>query len=253
VEEGAVRVVEPEVALVGYTVFADPGWFPQWQTDAATDAARLIEFAGRMCYQSFHNPLGRTNRAYIDNILRHGHFSVIEHASVTVAIRGISRSCSHELVRHRHFSFSQLSQRYVSEDEAGVVVPEDLARFGLEGDALDVARRAREAYRELVRALGEALAERVPDRVERRKMARQAARAVLPNMVETQIVVTGNLRAWAGFLKKRGSEHAEPEIRRLALRILPILQGVAPEVFDHFRVERLPDGRHVIATDIDFE
>lgn len=205
------------------------------------------------CYQSWNNPLGRTNAAYIDNILSQQHFSVIEHASATLAIRGVSRSLTHELVRHRHFSFSQLSQRFVKEDEAAVVLPADVEATGLTGPVLEAAATAGGAYGELVRHLTEALRERVPDKVARRKMARQAARSVLPNMTETQLVVTGNLRAWATFLKKRGAENAEPEIRRLALLIWPVLRELAPEVFDRFRQERTSDGHDVLVSDVDFE
>lgn len=251
--QAVVRVAEPEVALVAWTVFRNPGWFPEWQTDAATDAAALVEFAGRLCYMSFNNPLNRTNQGYVDNILHQRHFSVIEHVSASIAIRGVSRSLTHELVRHRHFSFSQLSQRFVREDDAAVVLPEDVARFGLDGEALDAAATALEAYRRLVRALTTALEPEVPDRIERRRLARQAARAVLPNMTETALVVSGNLRAWATFLKKRGAPEAEPEIRALALRVHALLEGLAPEIFAHFQVRDLGNGRRALVADVDFE
>ena len=251
-ESNAVRAVEPEVAIIATTQFRDPGWFPEWRTDAAADAGKLVEFAGRLCYLSFNNPLGRTNRQYIDNILAQSHFSVIEHVNVSIAIRGVSRSLTHELVRHRHFSYSQLSQRFVNEDEAAVVIPEDIARLGLTSEVLEAAARARDAYRQLAAALGKALEDEVPDRVARRKRARQAARAVLPNMTETALVVTGNLRAWAGFLTKRGAPDAEPEIRRLALRIHELLLQVSPEVFEHFEVVSDEMGRKVLVSNVDF-
>lgn len=78
-----------------------------WTTDGESDAGRLVEFAGRLCYQSWHkpNPATRTNDDYISHILEMKHYSVIEHAGFTVALTGISRAVSHELVRHRHFSF----------------------------------------------------------------------------------------------------------------------------------------------------
>lgn len=250
---GGPTVAHPEVALVGYTVFRDPGWFPQWQTDASDDAGRLMEFAGRLCYLSFHNPLGRTNRAYVDNLLQQAHFSVIEHVTASIAIRGVSRSLTHELVRHRHFSFSQLSQRFVNEDEARVVVPEALRAEGLEGEALQAAAAARQAYQGLATALDRCLRARVPDRIARRRLARQAARSVLPNMTETMIIVSGNLRAWATFLKKRGAPEAEPEIRRLALLVHALLMDLAPEVFSHFRPRTMPTGGQVLETDVDFE
>src|SRR5690242_2070720 len=85
-----------------------------WSTDADGGQA-LVEFAGRACYQSWSkpNPKTATNAAYLQHIIDVGHFSVLEHASVSFYITGISRSCTHELIRHRHFSYSQLSQRFV--------------------------------------------------------------------------------------------------------------------------------------------
>src|SRR5690606_12172995 len=95
-----------------------------------TDAEALIEFAGRGCYQSWGNPSGKTNREYVQHLCRQGHFSVLEHANITVAIRGVSRAFTHELVRHRHFSYSQLSQRFVDESEARFVIPPAIRQFG---------------------------------------------------------------------------------------------------------------------------
>lgn len=250
---GDVVFAEPEVALVGFTSFRNPGWFPEWQTDAVGDAASLLEFAGRLCYLSFANPLHRSNRQYLDNILARQHFSVMEHASVSIAIRGVSRSLTHELVRHRHFSYSQVSQRFVNEEDAAFVLPIEVREHGLDADVVEAAREARRAYLELASALSRRLAEAEPDRTERRKRARQAARCVLPNMTETALVVTGNLRAWATFLKKRGAPEAEPEIRRLALLIHEILNDIAPEIFEHFHVDRDEAGRGTLVADVDFE
>src|ERR1700727_389209 len=96
----------------------------EWDTDADGGEA-LVEFAGRACYQSWSkpNPKTATNAGYLRHIIDVGHFSVLEHASVSFYITGISRSCTHELIRHRHFSYSQLSQRYVPEKESQVVMP----------------------------------------------------------------------------------------------------------------------------------
>jgi thymidylate synthase (FAD) len=180
-----------------------------------------------------------------------GHFSVLEHASVTFYITGISRSCTHELVRHRHFSYSQLSQRYVPEDDASVVIPP-----GLEDDpelreiVLAAADASRAAYLDLLAKL-EA---RLEPGALRSKQARQAARAVLPNGTETRIVVTGNYRAWRHFIAMRASEHADVEIRRLAIACLRELNAVAPVVFADFDITVLADGTEVatspLATDV---
>lgn len=233
------------VQMIARTEFAAPPDVP-WDTDAGGGPA-LVEFAGRACYQSWSkpNPRTATNAAYIRHIIDVGHFSVLEHASVSFYVTGISRSCTHELIRHRHFSFSQLSQRYVPEHDAQVVVPP-----GIEGDPelteilAAAADAARSAYTELLERLEAKFADQ-PNAVLRRKQARQAARAVLPNATETRIVVTGNYRAWRHFIAMRASEHADVEIRRLAIECLRQLVDVAPQVFSDFEISTLSDGTEV--------
>ena len=233
------------VQLIAKTEFLAPPDVP-WQTEAEGGQA-LTEFAGRACYQSWSKPIPRTatNDAYIGHIIDVGHFSVLEHASVSFYITGISRSCTHELVRHRHFSYSQLSQRYVPEHDAEVVTPP-----GLEDDPelMDIftaaADASRVAYIELLNRLEAKFADQ-PNAVLRRKQARQAARAVLPNATETRIVVTGNYRAWRHFIAMRASEHADVEIRRLAIACLRELVDVAPAVFADFEISTLADGTEV--------
>lgn len=233
------------VQLIARTEFLAPPDVP-WDTDADGGEA-LVEFAGRACYQSWSkpNPRTATNAAYIAHIIEVGHFAVLEHASATFYITGISRSCSHELVRHRHLSYSQLSQRYVPEQDARVVLPP-----GLEDDpelariVLDAADASRAAYTAVLGRLEAALADQ-PNAVLRRKQARQAARAVLPNDTETRIVVTGNYRAWRHFIAMRGAEHADVEIRRLAIACLRELTAVAPAVFADFDITVLADGSEV--------
>jgi thymidylate synthase (FAD) len=233
------------VQLIAKTEFLAPPDVP-WSTDADGGAA-LVEFAGRACYQSWSkpNPRTATNAGYVQHIIDVGHFSVLEHASVSFYITGISRSCTHELIRHRHFSYSQLSQRYVPADDAEVVLPP-----GLEDDPelqelfLAAADASRAAYTELLTRLEAKLAD-VPNATLRRKQARQAARAVLPNATETRIVVTGNYRAWRHFIAMRASEHADVEIRRLAIACLRRLTEVAPTVFADFEISTMADGSEV--------
>ncbi len=233
------------VQLIAKTEFLAPPDVP-WSTDAEGGAA-LVEFAGRACYQSWSkpNPRTATNAGYIQHIIDVGHFSVLEHASVSFYITGISRSCTHELIRHRHFSYSQLSQRYVPADDAEVVLPP-----GLEDDPelqelfLAAADASRAAYVELLTRLEAKLAD-IPNATLRRKQARQAARAVLPNATETRIVVTGNYRAWRHFIAMRASEHADVEIRRLAIACLRKLTEVAPTVFADFEISVMADGSEV--------
>ncbi len=233
------------VEVIARTEFLAPPDVP-WNTDADGGSA-LVEFAGRACYQSWSkpNPRTATNASYITHIIDVGHFSVLEHASVSVYITGISRSCTHELIRHRHFSYSQLSQRYVPADDAQVVLPP-----GLEGDPelqelfLAAADASRAAYAELLTRLEAKLTD-IPNPTLRRKQARQAARAVLPNATETRVVVTGNYRAWRHFIAMRASEHADLEIRRLAIACLRQLVEVAPAVFADFEITTFADGSEV--------
>ncbi len=233
------------VQLIAKTEFTAPDDVP-WSTDADGGPA-LVEFAGRACYQSWSkpNPKTATNESYLKHIIDVGHFSVLEHASVSFYITGISRSCTHELIRHRHFSYSQLSQRYVPEHDAQVVLPP-----GIEGDPeleelfLAAADSSRAAYTELLGRLEDKLAD-LPNATLRRKQARQAARAVLPNATETRMVVTGNYRAWRHFIAMRASEHADVEIRRLAIECLRQLAAVAPQVFADFDIYALADGTEV--------
>src|SRR5438045_1502284 len=115
---------EPRVTLVARPEFVEPEHLKvQWMGDA-TGGERLAEYAGRLCYMSQHNPIHRTTAEYLENIKKQGHGSVLEHAVYVLLIEGISRSCSHELVRHRAgFGYSQISQRYVDESHAAFVMP----------------------------------------------------------------------------------------------------------------------------------
>lgn len=234
----------PRVTLLARPGFTEPAHLPvEWQGES-TDGERLAEFAGRLCYMSQHNPAKRATREYLDNIKKQGHGSVLEHATYSVLLEGVSRSLTHELVRHRAgFAYSQLSQRYVDESHAAFVVPPAII-----GDAaLEAAWRAQvESAQQAYVALVEQLMERygwVADKVHRRKMSREAARAVLPNSTETKIVVTANARAWRTMLELRSSEGAEMEIRRAAIAILRMLQAEAPGFFSDFEVYMAEDRR----------
>jgi thymidylate synthase (FAD) len=103
------------------------------------------------------------------------------------------------------------------------------------------------AYTELLDGLQQRFAD-IPNATLRRKQARQAARAVLPNATETRIVVTGNYRAWRHFIAMRASEHADVEIRELAVECLRQLQRVAPNVFADFTISALADGTEIAAS-----
>ncbi|GIW80187.1 MAG: flavin-dependent thymidylate synthase [Gemmatales bacterium] len=241
---------EPSVYLVGRQVvddaaldrfLADHG--VSWQTDTEIAAEELIEVAGRVCYMSFAKPRPGGNKAYISHLLEVGHGSVLEHAVWNFIITGVSRTLTHELVRHRAgMGYSQLSQRYVDESVAEYVEPDCIANNPeLHKLWVDAIQRAHDAYLVLSEKLQEVFKDE-PDRTLRRKLARQAARSVLPNATETKIFVTANSRALRHFIEMRGSRHAEVEIRKLAIAILRILKNEAPNVFGDYQLVPLPDG-----------
>src|ERR1700754_4282834 len=243
---GAVpEIVPPQVRIIAWTQFEAPDDVP-WETDADGGQA-LAEFAGRACYQSWKkpNPATATNAGYLAHILEVGHFSVLEHGSVTFYLTRVSRSFTHELIRHRHFSYSQLSQRYVPGRDAAMVEPEVIAADpDLHKTFVEAAEASVRAYNELLEGLEQKFADE-PNGTLRRKQARQAARAVLPNAAETRIVVTGNYRAWRHFVALRATEAADVEIREVAIACLRELQRVAPNIFADFTISTLPDGTEV--------
>src|SRR5436190_9227306 len=167
------RPVPPKVQLIAKTEFFPPEDVP-WSTDADGGEA-LAEFAGRACYQSWRkpNPRTATNAGYLRHILEVGHLSVLEHGSVSFYLTGVSRSLTHELIRHRHFSYSQLSQRYVPERDAAMVEPEVIASDPeLHELFAEASAAALASYEKLLAGLEERFADE-PNRTLRRKQARQ--------------------------------------------------------------------------------
>ena len=247
-EPNVPDIVPLKVQAIAWTHFESPADVP-WETDADGGEA-LAEFAGRACYQSWKkpNPSTATNAGYLRHILEVGHLSVLEHGTVTFYLSGISRSLTHELIRHRHFSYSQLSQRYVPEKDAAMVEPDVIADDPeLHAKFVEASEAAIRAYTELLEGLEKKFAD-VEQATLRRKQARQAARAVLPNATETRIVVTGNYRAWRHFIAMRASEHADVEIRELAIACLRELNRVAANAFADFEITTLPDGTEVASS-----
>lgn len=220
-----------------------------WKTDTEVGGEQLVEAAGRVCYMSFG--LGRkTNAEYIGHLVHVGHGSVLEHAVWNFIITGVSRSFTHELIRHRAgYGYSQLSQRYVDESTADFVEPDAIAEDAeLHNLWLDTVQVAHEAYKKLVEGLNAKYAD-MTDKTLRRKLARQAARSVLPNATETKIFVTGNARALRHFIEMRANEHAEVEIRKVAVEVLKIMQVEAPNIFGDYHLVPLPDGTEAAETD----
>ncbi len=242
----------PKVWLIGQTtglleaMQAASGfqWVPD---DRARSTESMIEFAGRACYQSWAkpNPATARNVDYIRHLLEVGHLSVLEHSSATFYLTGVSRSFTHELVRHRHLSYSQLSQRYVPA-VSSAVEPDIIAQDPELHELFEAAMLAsHDAYTQLLAGLQDRLGTAGTGA---KKAARQAARAVLPNAAETRIVVTGNYRAWRHFIRMRATEHADVEIREVAVAVLRRLQTLAPHVFADFEITELVDGTEVAAS-----
>jgi len=250
---------EPKITLLARQEYVSPEHV-HWASDTDVPGETVAEFAGRLCYLSFGPDAGlegghrlipgrTTNREYLTNILRTRHGSVLEHAVWTVLFEGVSRALTHELVRHRHFSYSQLSQRYVDESEVGFVLPPEIEE-GTEAYEVwkSACERSLDEYRRLLGLIEQQVADE-PSATMRRKRARQTARSLLPNAAETKIVVTGNARAWRHFIELRGAESAETEIRMLAIAVLERLRSEAPNLFEDYRVVTNERGVEVVETE----
>ncbi|MGW5735753.1 MULTISPECIES: FAD-dependent thymidylate synthase [Streptomyces] len=206
-----------------YEVYSDP---------YVSDADALGEFAGRNCYKAWtkKNPNTAENAGYMAQILDHKHYSVLEHASVTFYVAGVSRALLAELTRHRMLSFSVESQRYVNYERTMPVIPPALQGTEGEGVVMRAYDQMRERYTGLVHYLtkNEGLS---------RKQAREAARCVLPNAAPVDMVVTGNLRAWRDVIEKRYHEAADAEIQELGRKLLEHLKEIAPHTFQDMSLE----------------
>ncbi len=238
-------ITAPSVYLVGKqelnsldcAEFLEANNVEHWNSDTDNASEHLVEIAGRLCYMSFAKPRPGGNQAYIDHILEVGHGSVLEHAVYSMIFTGVSRSLTHELVRHRAgMSYSQLSQRYVDESDCAFVVPPSIT---LESESgawwASCVGRALGQYQAMIESLEMRFAD-ITDKTLKRKKIRETARAVLPNCTETKIFVTGNARAWRHFLELRGSIHADAEIQRLAIAVLDVLQAESPNLFGDYTV-----------------
>ena len=247
------EIVPLRVHVLAQSAFTPPKDIP-WETDAEGGQA-LAEFAGRACYQAWdkHNPATATNKGYLRHILEVGHLAVLEHSTVTMYLTGVSRALAQELVRHRHLSFSQLSPRHMPDGDAPFVEPAVIAEDPeLHERFLAATGAALAAYTELLGGLERRIAH-LPNATLRRKQALQAARSVLPNAFETRLVVTGNYRSWRHFIAMRASEHADVEIREVAIACLRELCRVAGNAFDDFRISELADGTEVAASPYVYE
>lgn len=191
------------------------------------DPERLIEKAARTCYDTTHRMSSSDTRAFLKRLFQAGHHSVFEHATATFRVSGVSRACTHQLVRHRLASYSQRSQRYVMEKEPSYVTPQSVLDSGREVASvyLNAMDSAWEAYLKLIGA----------------GVPREDARYVLPNACTSEIVMSANFREWLHILKHRLAPDAQWEIAELCRLIHEALMEVAPAVFS--LIEPLPAER----------
>jgi len=263
IHPGVQMIAKPAVCPNGLADFLQGFGSDAELTDALRDpcklppAASLCKTAGQLCYMSFgkrRTPNSEAHR-YFANIRSSGHGSVLEHASFSFLLYGISRSVTHELVRHRAgFAFSQVSQRYVSGKVLRFVErPEFQASHDLHKafeERIDAVAIQYHRLQESLQHLQEEGDARLEGHsgTERRKHVQQAARALLPNETEAPIVVTANVRAWRHFIEARASEHADVEIRLVAVSVLRCLRAAEPILFDDYVETELRDGTIAAST-----
>ena len=234
----------PHVRLEEISKFLDEEPSSWIESQNATDAENLVEFAGRICYMSFGaHQSPKTNAEYVQNLIEMGHESVLEHVNWTFLVTGVSRAFTHQLVRHRAgFAFSQLSQQYHDETEASFVLPPHLSKFPeLLQEWRDTMTAAKRSYRRILGMLedqegssGEQLSKK------------EARRSVLPNATETKIVMTANARALRHLLKVRGAIPGDEEMRQFSATLLALLKNDASALFYDFHTKTLPDGSPIV-------
>jgi thymidylate synthase (FAD) len=186
------------------------------------DAEKLIESAGRTSYLSFNKQGKDTEKTFVRMLIKNGHLSVLEHASATFRISSVSRAFTHQLVRHRLGSFTQQSQRYVNQNNFSYIEP-------------DKIKSNMDAHVMFTRFIDEA--QKVYSELQKMGIENEDARFVLPNAVESQIVMTTNFREWRHIIAIRGSRGAQWEIRRMAIEILKIFKKQVPTVFEDFEID----------------
>lgn len=183
---------------------------------------KVVSIAAKLCYNKSDVDglitgvlTGNDTEKFIDKLKGMGHESPLEHVSFTFAIEGVSRTLTHQLVRHRIASYSQKSQRYVSENDFEYIVPPSIANGAgvLLYDKL--MKQIKQTYTLLVNM----------------NIPKEDARYVLPNATETKIIVTMNARSLFNFFSLRCCTHAQWEIRQLANLMLAEVQKVAPILF----------------------
>jgi len=222
-----VNIVTPEVRLLAHTKI-DEKAISEYMgiQDASTDAETLLTMAGRNCYRSFHRPNSKTynDADYLRRTLgQQAHWSIAEHATATLYFTGVSRAFLAELTRHRHLSFSVESQRFINANNANIVMPPAIREHDMAAQR-DFIGRAEECLADY--RVTQARLDHLP-----KKQRNEAARALLPNAVETRMVVTGNLRAWHEVIHRRTQPDADAEMQEVMRLADKQLHTVSPIIF----------------------
>ena len=261
---GVVVLAKPQTNVAGLSGFLegfDPDLrFPEYLDDPTElpDSSQLCKTAGQACYASYGPRRTKNDNAaaYFERLTSAGHGSVLEHSSFNFLLYGISRSVTHELVRHRAgVAISQISQRYVSGTVLRFVerpeYQEDPDLHRLFEERADRAAAEYEAMAELLleRQEGGASMLTADYKTDARKKVQQTARSLLPNETEAPMVFTGNVRALRHIIEMRADAHAESEIRNLALRLFLCLRTVDPILFGDYELGELPDGTYTVSTE----
>jgi thymidylate synthase (FAD) len=257
-EPGVALISQPNASLVNAEGFLRGYGFGDTYLDderrrphGMGDGVALAKFGGQLCYLSLGAERTKNvdYQKYIDHILDSGHGSVLEHANYSLLIYGVSRALTHELIRHRHASPSQLSQRYVPGKHLRFVADKKTASssvlLGSFKQYIDAARKEY-AFRESVLLLEAGVTGKVT--TEQRKAVRQTARRCLPNETETVLLLTGNIRAWRGVIDQRSSPHADAEIASLSWRLFLTLAVVEPAFWLDYEVKMRDDGIPYVET-----
>jgi len=199
-----------------------------------------IATAAKLCYsnKSIHDLTLKASdddaAEFIDRLMSLGHESPIEHVTFTFGIEGISRSCSHQLVRHRIASYSQKSQRYVNEAQFEYVTPEAIEEDPMTEAVYDETMQIiQERYDAIREVLISRYVKRGMDKKDAEKKANEDARMVLPNACCTSIIVTMNVRSLFNFFKHRCCNRAQWEIREMADEMYKLCYAVAPNIFKY--------------------
>ncbi len=195
------------------------------------DPEAAVAMAAKLCYspsdiEDLKKKVGRkSQKEFVERLMKMGHMSPVEHVSFTFAVEGISRACSHQLVRHRLASYSQQSQRYVNEaDGFDYVIPPSIGSDReLRKAFIRFMDEAQQAYNHIISELNK--------KGIKGEAANQDARFLLPNAAETKIMVTMNARELLHFFKVRCCNRAQWEIREMAELMLKYVKKAAPIIF----------------------